>query len=63
MTDRVDIQGASTYTGMKVNTLRSRRANDQPPPSYTCAGRLYYDVVDLEVFMAQQKADSLRGER
>lgn len=61
MTERVKIEGASEITGVPVGTLRFWRATDQGPRSYVIGRRLWYDVADLEAWIAEQKAQTLRG--
>lgn len=58
---RVKIEGASGITGVPVGTLRFWRATNQGPRSYTVGRRLWYDVADLEAWLADQKAQSVRG--
>lgn len=60
--DRVKVEGASQITGVPVGTLRFwRAATDRGPRSYVIGGRLWYDVSDLEAWMEEQKAKSVRG--
>jgi len=61
LTERVKIDGASEISGVPVGTLRFYRATNQGPRSYTVAGRLWYDVADLEAWLDEQKAQSVRG--
>jgi hypothetical protein len=61
MTEKVKIQGASDITGVPVGTLRCWRVTDQGPRSYVLGRRLWYDVADLEAWVEQQKAKSVRG--
>jgi hypothetical protein len=58
---RVNIDGASEITGSPVASLRSWRVTDQGPRSYVIGGRLWYDVADLETWMADQMAGTVRG--
>jgi hypothetical protein len=59
--DRVKIEGAAEITGVPVGTLRFYRATNQGPRSYTIARRLWYDVADLEDWLADQREKSVRG--
>ncbi|WP_241666472.1 DNA-binding protein [Mycobacterium marseillense] len=61
MIERVKIEGASRVTGVPVGTLRFWRATNQGPRSYVVGGRLWYDVPDLEAWLYEQKAQSVRG--
>jgi hypothetical protein len=61
MTERTKIEGASAITGVPVGTLRFWRATDQGPRSYVVGRRLWYDVADLEAWLDDQKAHSVRG--
>lgn len=58
---RVKIGGASEITGVPVGTLRFWRATNEGPRSYVVGRRLWYDVTDLEAWLADQKAQSVRG--
>lgn len=58
---RVKIERASEITGVPVGTLRFWRATDQGPRSYVIGRRLWYDISDLEAWIENQKAQSLRG--
>lgn len=57
----VKIEGAAAITGVPVPTLRWYRAKNQGPKSYLVAGRVVYDVADLEAWLDAQKAQTLRG--
>jgi hypothetical protein len=59
--ERVKVEEASRITGVPVGTLRFWRATDQGPRSYVVGRRLWYDVADLESWLADQKARSVRG--
>ena len=61
MTERVKIEEASEITGVPVGTLRFWRATNQGPPSYIIGRRLWYDVADLEAWVADQRKQSVRG--
>lgn len=58
---RVKIEGASEITGVPAGTLRFWRATNQGPRSYVVGRRLWYDVADLEAWIEDQKARSVRG--
>jgi DNA-binding transcriptional MerR regulator len=60
-TERVKIEGASQITGVPEGTLRFWRATNQGPRSYVVGRRLWYDVGDLEAWLEDQKAQSVRG--
>jgi hypothetical protein len=58
---RVKIDGASKRVGVPVGTLRFWRATNQGPRSYVVVRRLWYDVADLDEWLAAQRAESVRG--
>jgi DNA-binding transcriptional MerR regulator len=58
---RVKVAEASAITGITVGTLRFWRHTNQGPKSYTIGNRLYYDVADLDDWLAAEKAKSVRG--
>jgi DNA-binding transcriptional MerR regulator len=59
----LDVFGAAQRTGLSVRTLRYFRDNDQGPPSYRLGLRVLYDVADLDSWVADRKAHTLRGDR
>ena len=61
MRDRVKIAGAEQHTGVPVGTLRGLRVKNEGPRSYVVNRKLWYDVADLDAWMEQQKAQSVRG--
>jgi hypothetical protein len=61
MARHLKIEGASEYTGVPVPTLRWYRATHQGPKSYIVAGRVVYDIADLDAWLDEQKAQSVRG--
>lgn len=42
---------AAEMIGLKVNTMRTRRARKQAPIYFKIGGKVYYDVKDLKEFM------------
>lgn len=58
---RVKIGGAAEITGVPVGTLRFWRATNQGPRSYVIGRRLWYEVADLDVWLDEQRARSVRG--
>jgi hypothetical protein len=57
----VKIEGASEITGVPEGTLRFWRGVNKGPRSYVVGRRLWYDVADLEGWLEDQKAQSVRG--
>lgn len=47
----VDTAGASVYTGIPKATLRKFRYEDRGPKYFKPAGRVLYDVAELDRFM------------
>ncbi|MCB0934359.1 MAG: helix-turn-helix domain-containing protein [Mycobacterium sp.] len=58
---RFRISEASEYLNVPVNTLYYWRSNKVGPPSYTLQRMVYYDRADLDAWVAEQKAASVRG--
>ncbi|MEU9805173.1 helix-turn-helix domain-containing protein [Mycobacterium sp. NPDC050853] len=59
---RLGMQEAAAYLGgVPENTMRYWRATGTGPPSYRLGRRCVYDVVDLEAWIATQKASTGRG--
>lgn len=57
----VKIEDAAEITGVPIPTLRWYRAKNQGPKSYRVAGRVVYDLADLDKWLDEQKAQTLRG--
>lgn len=57
----VDIVEAAKRLGLPVRTLRFRREHDLAPPSYRLGNRIFYDIADLDAWVASQKRETLRG--
>lgn len=55
------INDAAEYSGYSVSTLRYRRLNDLPPTSFKRGGRVMYHLSDLDAFLNQEMADTIRG--
>lgn len=45
----------------KEQTLRQWRHEGRGPKSYVVAGRVYYDIEDIEAWIAVEKLKSARG--
>lgn len=59
---RLSTAEASKYTGIAESTLRYyRHIGSTGPASYTLSSRVFYDLVDLDAWIAAEKAKSLRG--
>ena len=52
---------AAEYCGLAESTLRYYRHADKGPISYLIGSKVYYDVADLDEWLATQKAATLRG--
>jgi DNA-binding transcriptional MerR regulator len=52
---------AAEYAGVAESTLRYYRHADIGPACYSIGSKVYYDVADLDAWLAAQKAASLRG--
>lgn len=51
----------SELTGVPVGTLRQWRHNNIGPRSWKLAGRVRYDVADVNAWMDAQRAATARG--
>lgn len=61
-TCRMGIKAASQYLqGVSTQTLYRYRHQNIGPRSYTIGTRVFYDVEDLDAWVAEQKATSSRG--
>jgi hypothetical protein len=58
---RVATAEAAHYTNLAESTLRYYRHANIGPKSYTIGVRVFYDIGDLDEWLAAQKAASLRG--
>jgi hypothetical protein len=58
---RLKIEQASKHVDVPVGTLRCLRVKNEGPRSYVLGRRLWYDVADLDAWVEQQKAQSVRG--
>jgi hypothetical protein len=52
---------AAEYIGTPPSNLRYWRHNGEGPASYLIGNRLFYDIADLDAWLDEQKAKSLRG--
>ncbi|MCU1697350.1 MAG: hypothetical protein JWR34_3413 [Mycobacterium sp.] len=59
--DRMPTADAALYTGLADSTLRYYRHAGIGPVSYSIGSKVYYDRVDLDAWLAAQKAASVRG--
>lgn len=57
------IEQAAAWTGLTVQTLYRYRQRDTGPASFTYAGRVVYDVGDLERWIEDQRTATRRGGR
>ena len=58
---RLSTAEAAKYTGIAESTLRYYRHIGTGPASSTISSRVFYDIVDLDEWIAAEKAASLRG--
>jgi hypothetical protein len=59
--DRLPTADAARYCGLAESTLRYYRHANTGPASYSIGSKVYYDRVDLDDWLAAQRAASLRG--
>ena len=59
--DRMTTGEAARYTGVAESTLRYYRHADIGPASYAIRSKVMYDRADLDAWIAQQKAATVRG--
>jgi hypothetical protein len=52
---------AADYVSLPVSTLRYYRHIGKGPASYVLGRQIYYDVADLDSWLAAQKAATVRG--
>ena len=58
---RLSTAQAAKYTGLAESTLRYYRHAGTGPASYSVGSKIFYDLSDLDDWLAAQKAASLRG--
>jgi DNA-binding transcriptional MerR regulator len=58
---RLSTADTSKYTGIAESTLRYYRHIGTGPASYTISSRVFYDIADIDAWVAAEKAKSLRG--
>lgn len=58
---RLSTAQAAKYTGLAESTLRYYRHAGIGPASYSIGSRVYYDIADCDMWLAAQKAATLRG--
>jgi Helix-turn-helix domain len=59
---RLSTQQAADWLGLPEATLRwYRHRGDRGPRSYCLGSRIFYDLVDLEMWTESQKAATARG--
>lgn len=59
--DRMPTADAAHYVSMAESTLRYRRHAGLGPVSYRIGSKVYYDKADLDAWLAEQRAASVRG--
>ena len=57
------LRPASEYTGLTVATLRRYRMDNVGPASFILNGKVVYRRADLDKWLADQRAATLRGGR
>lgn len=58
---RLNAKGAADYLGVPADTLRYWRYEGTGPTSYRLGRHTFYDVADLDEWVAEQKATTARG--
>jgi Helix-turn-helix domain len=58
---RLPTPQAASYLSLPVSTLRYYRHIGKGPASYVLGRQVYYDVTDLDDWVAAQKAATVRG--
>jgi DNA-binding transcriptional MerR regulator len=58
---RLSTAEASKYTGIAESTLRYYRHAGIGPVSYAIGGKVFYDIADIDAWIAAEKANTLRG--
>jgi predicted DNA-binding transcriptional regulator AlpA len=61
MGTRMTSKETAKYIGASESTLRYWRACDEGPRSYSLGKRVFYDVEDVDAWIADQKAATSRG--
>ncbi|MDX1873995.1 helix-turn-helix domain-containing protein [Mycolicibacterium sp. 120266] len=61
--ERLNTADAARYLGKPVATLRWWRHMDLGPRSYALGRSVVYDKADLDAWLADQKAATVRGGR
>ncbi|BCN49659.1 helix-turn-helix domain-containing protein [Rhodococcus hoagii] len=59
--DRLPAREAAQYLGYTTKTLANMRAKGVGPAAYKIGGRVWYDVRDLDMYVARCKAETLVG--
>lgn len=59
--DLLGVKAAALFLGIAEGTLRYWRSAGQGPPSFAIGRRVMYDRAELERWVAEQKAATLRG--
>lgn len=60
-TDRLPAAQAAEYLGLTTKTLANMRSAGTGPAAYKIGGRIWYDLRDLDVYVARCKAQTLVG--
>lgn len=58
---RLTLKEAALYLGIAAQTLYDMRWANTGPGSYKIANRVFYDVADLNAYIASERALSFRG--
>jgi helix-turn-helix protein len=59
--ERMPTADAAEYTGLAAATLRYYRHAGIGPASYRIGAKVFYDRVDLDAWLAEQRAATVRG--
>ncbi len=58
---RLNAKDAAEYLGLSADTLRYWRYEGTGPQSYRLGRHTFYDIVDLDAWVDEQKAATARG--
>lgn len=60
--DLMGVKAAAAFLGIAEGTLRYwRSVGDEGPPSFKIGRKVFYDRAELDRWIAQQKAATMRG--
>ncbi|MBM4542416.1 helix-turn-helix domain-containing protein [Rhodococcus hoagii] len=59
--DRLPAREAAEYLGLTTKSLANQRSAGKGPAWYKIGGRVWYDLRDLDMYVARCKAETLVG--